>query len=255
MPIMLLEPYTEIPKPWALASQLQEGRAKRRFTNRELAKLPSRLPRLSVWTAGNLVGAVTASLEPDQPAVDEAAQAEWRAAQAKAAGWLAELEEHCAAGAKLVDHQSGQTVGQIVAPPVKGTNVALAVMRLESVGLLKGGVWSKINKVHLVRGESRSKKFRYLPYLPLWWPELDMETGKAKMTAEGDEADYGDEARGEDEKMPSPKDGDAAPPPPAGYSPIEIEELPLNDEPLQPQEEEGEEPLANSETTSRSSRS
>ena len=147
--------------------------------------------------------------------------------------WLEELQnpEHCTPGAKILDAKTGDTIGQIVAPPLPGTNVALALMRLESVGLLKGGTWSRMSKVHLATtdpetGDSRkSKKFRYLPYLPLWWPELDRETGKA--FPEGAIRDYGDEARQEnDDEVTMRGTNDI----PEDMTRIEIEELPLHGE-------------------------
>jgi transferase CAF17, mitochondrial len=213
LPILLLDSQSPIPQPWILASQLQEGRLKRQFTEAELQVLPSRLPRLSVATAGHLVALTTASLEPTGPAADSDAATEFAALQAKTAAWLEEeVQAACAvAGAKMLDVETGATVGQIVAPPVKGTNLVLALMRLESVGLLQGGVWSKMNKVTI-----DGKTFRYLPYIPLWWPELSMATGKAKQPDE----DYADEARNETEAVPRSPDA-----PPAGATRITIEEI------------------------------
>ena len=36
--------------------------------------------------------------------------------------------------------------------------------------------WNYTNKITI--GENQNQ-FRYLPYLPLWWPEIDRESGKA----------------------------------------------------------------------------
>ena len=176
-------------------------------------------------------------MTPTGPAADDAARLEYEAAQTKAASWLEELQNpnHCAVGAKILDATTGNSVGQIVAPPLPGTNIALAVMRLESAGLLKGGTWSRTNKVHLAMtdpetGEvKKSKKFRYLPYLPLWWPELDRETGKA--FPEGTVHDYSDEARLVEEHdvnddgnaIRDPKDDESL----EGTTLVEIKEFPL----------------------------
>jgi len=100
------------------------------------------------------------------------------------------------AGAKIVNAKDGKTIGQIISPPVKGTNVVLAVMRLQNLGLLAGGTWSKLNKVKI--GKTSNNEWRYLPYLPLWWPEIDPETGKAKEEGENqvDEDEQRDEEAG-----------------------------------------------------------
>jgi transferase CAF17, mitochondrial len=221
MPIMLLDSQSPIPKPWILASQLQEGRLHRKFTEAELRALPSRLPRLSVAAAGQVIAMTTASIEPTGPAVDAAAAEELAAAQAKVAVWLQdEVEVACRGsgtdGFKMIDVETGTTVGQIMSPPVKGTNLVLALMRLESVGLLQGGTWSQKNKVTI-----DGKQFRYLPYVPLWWPEVSLTTGKAKRDDEG----YGDEARNESDEIP--RSSESAP---EGTTMISIEEISNDDD-------------------------
>lgn len=216
LPLLLLDTVTQVPQAWSLASSLQTGRQERKFTKNELSKLPSsRLPRLSVLTAGNLTAITTGSIEPEGNAVDQAAALELQRAQEKAAALLEEIEHSCQTGAKIVRQDDGTTIGQILSPPVKGTNVVLAMMRLESVGLLKGGTWSKTNKVRI--GDDSENDLRYLPYLPLWWPKLNHQTGKGM--DEEEEEDYEDEAREDDGsglgiKMPR----------------IEIEHVPLEEE-------------------------
>lgn len=210
MPLLLLSPTTQIPQAWSLASSLQEGRQMKRFTEEELQKLPTRLPRLSVATAGNMVAVTTASIQPEQEASDDSAAAEWKAIQDSTSKWLDEtVAVNCQHGAKITDAETGQNVGQIVAPPVPGTNLVIGLMRLEKVGLLSPGTWSKTNKVKIGDAE-----FRYLPYLPLWWPEIDRETGKAKQNN-----DYSEEARSPDD-MPI-RDADV----PSGMSRVELEQV------------------------------
>jgi len=201
MPLLLLDTMTEVPHIWSLASNLQEGRAQKRFTAEELKhKLPSdRLPRLSVLTAGNLVAVTTGSIEPEGEAVDEAAAQELQKVRDKANAMLEDIETSCTTGAKIIDSKDGKTIGQIVSPPVKGTNVVLALMRLDAVGLLKGGTWSKTNKVDIGDGDSK-RQLRYLPYLPLWWPSLDHETGKARDEDDDGEEELLNEAREETNK-------------------------------------------------------
>jgi len=184
VPLLLMDPFTQVPKTWGLVSNIQEGRAQHRFTKKELKQLPSRLPRLSVLTAGNMVAIMTGSIEPEGEAVDEAAKMELQEAQTRAENMLQQIEACCTHGAKIVDSKTSKTIGQIISPPVKGTNVVLALMRLDAIGLLGDGVWSKTNKVKI--GDSENE-LRYLPYLPLWWPEIDPETGKTKEESSDDE--------------------------------------------------------------------
>jgi folate-binding protein YgfZ len=181
MPLMLLDPHTDVPSPWRVAANLQEGRERSKFTPEELQYLPTRLPRLSVLTAGNLVAIATGSIEPSTDAVDEKAAMELKVALERSRQRVKEIEEDCTAGAKLVDTATDKTIGKIISPPVKGTNVVLALMRLEAVGLLEGGQWSHTNKIRI-----GDREYRYLPYLPLWWPELDATTGKAAEETEDD---------------------------------------------------------------------
>jgi transferase CAF17, mitochondrial len=218
MPIILLEPKSVVPQPWILASQLQVGRFKKKYTEEELKELPSRLPRISVAAAGQLVAISTLSVEPTDPSVDVEAAHELPNAQVKVTEWLRdEVDVACQPngneGAKILDAETGTTIGQIIAPPVKGTNVVLALMRLEAVGLIHGGTWSKLSKITI-----NGKKFRYLPYLPLWWPELSMATGKAKR----DDEDYSDEARIVSVEIPPTTESRTIPP---GTTQISIEEI------------------------------
>jgi len=189
MPILLVSTNTEIPGPWTVASQLQEGRKMKKFTKRELKALPSKLPRLSVLGVGNLVGLMTSSIAPDIPEHETEAKEELKKLQNEAKLLLAELEEHATAGAKITDLKDGKKIGEIIAPPVKGTNVALAMMRLDRVGLLGDNAWDRMNRVKLGEG---SGELRFLPYLPLWWPTIDEETGKELVLDEDDDDDEED---------------------------------------------------------------
>lgn len=198
LPILLVDPFTQVPQAWNLASNLQQGRELKRFLPREEKALPSRLPRLSVLTAGNLVAVTTGSIEPDGPAVDEDAQKEWDNMQKQMAAFVQSVEDDCQAGAKIVEKDSGKTIGRVLSPPVKGTNVVLALMRMDSVGMMQGGTWSNINKIKI--GDSSANEFRYLPYLPLWWPKIDPETGKAKEESEVDEEEDEEEVQEEEEE-------------------------------------------------------
>ena len=91
---------------------------------------------------------------------------------------VAEVADTAVVGAKIVDKKDGKTVGQIISPPAPGTTVVLAQMRLDRVGITAGDErWDKKNQVIIGEGE---KEVRYLPYLPLWWPDIDPNTGKKK---------------------------------------------------------------------------
>lgn len=199
LPLFLMDTTTQIPTPWALASDLQKGRNLQRFSKRELKKLPTRLPRISIAAAGQLVAILTGSIA-DPFKYDDDYQANSnkekkvgdniaavaadddlvQVVQDKAQELLNEIEQYAVPDAKIVDLADGKTIGRIVSPAVPGTNTVVAMMRLDSVGLTGTCIdtfWSKTNKVKI--GDSE-KEFRYLPYLPLWWPDLDPETGKAR---------------------------------------------------------------------------
>ena len=85
-------------------------------------------------------------------------------------------------GAKIVDKKDGKTIGKIVSAPAPGTTVLLAQMRLDRVGLLESNeAWSRKNRIVIGEG---TKELRYLPYMPLWWPDIDPTCGKAKIEEE-----------------------------------------------------------------------
>jgi len=79
---------------------------------------------------------------------------------------------------QIIDKSDGKRIGVIVCSPVGNVPVVLAQMRLNRVGLGgKGGKnWSRTNVVTI--GDCKDTEFQYLPYLPLWWAEIDPETGK-----------------------------------------------------------------------------
>lgn len=84
-------------------------------------------------------------------------------------------------GAKIVDKKDGKTIGKIVSAPAPGTTVLLAQMRLDRVGLLGGDeMWTRTNRILIGDG---TKELRYLPYMPLWWPDIGVD-GKKKVVEE-----------------------------------------------------------------------
>ena len=88
-----------------------------------------------------------------------------------------ELEKVAKIGSKIVDKRNGKTIGTVVSTPAPGTLVLLAQMRLDEVGLLENAdsQWSMTNKVTI--GDD-NREWRYLPYIPIWWPRIDSKTGK-----------------------------------------------------------------------------
>ena len=87
----------------------------------------------------------------------------------------------------IVDKKDGKTIGKVISTPAPGTTVILAQMRLDRLGLLgtsdnATNKWLRTNKILI--GNESTKEYRYLPYLPLWWPEIDKETGKEKIDVE-----------------------------------------------------------------------
>jgi len=75
----------------------------------------------------------------------------------------------------------------VISTPAPGTTVILAQMRLDRLGLLGKGdnKWLRTNKILI--GDKSTKEYRYLPYLPLWWPDIDRATGKEKIVENEDE--------------------------------------------------------------------
>lgn len=178
VPMLLLDTNQQVPQAWVVASNLQEGRLKDRFSYEQLERLPSRLPRLSVLTAGNLIAVSTGTVEHGE-IEDQGAAEEMEHVKAKGAALINMAAQACTFDSKI--KQDGKTIGAVLAPPVPGTNVVLAMMRMEEMGLLTGKSWSHTNKIQV---GSDGLEFRYLPYLPLWWPDIDDTTGKAKAVSE-----------------------------------------------------------------------
>jgi folate-binding protein YgfZ len=185
MPLILLDTNLQIPSPFLLASHLQKAAAKeiddddddddesssKEPTNTDTdTSTGPRLPRLSPTAAGAIVGMISG---------DEGAESPDRSQlKAQSAALMETLQSSLSRGDKIQDVKDGRTIGQIIATPELGTSVVLAQMRLDRVGLLGDGVWTHTNKVTIGSGANQ-QQFRYLPYLPLWWPEIDRASGKA----------------------------------------------------------------------------
>lgn len=206
VPVMIVETDMEVPRPWIMASMIQElgekdgmekifGLTKEesetaKETDLELAGyIPPPLPRMSASGAGTLISMMMGSVasseqsnpqegEEENPEAKEQ-ELELQKLREEGEKLQKEISELATPGASIVDKKDGKTIGKVISSPAPGTTVLLAQMRLDRLGLLgKTEKWSRTNKILIGDG---SKEYRYLPYLPLWWPEIDTETGKEKV--------------------------------------------------------------------------
>ena len=161
--------------------------------------IPPPLPKLSAPGAGSIVSMMMGSVNMQQLKEDEGnpqdgssdsnSDNDEEALQKLQKAGLqlqSEIEELAAIpGASIIDKKDGKTIGKVISTPAPGTTVILAQMRLDRLGLLgnnEQNKWLRTNKILI--GDESTKEYRYLPYLPLWWPEIDRETGKEKIVEE-----------------------------------------------------------------------
>lgn len=176
MPVILVDKLQEIPRPWILAHQIQEGR---QALLEELKGQPP-LPSLSSPSVGAMLTMMTMGSFGHEE--EEKKEEDVEALIKNAEDFVKEIEVAVTPGVKIIDTADGKTIGQVVSTPAPGTSLILAQMRLDRVGFGEGGApWSRTNKILIGDVE---KEFRYLPYTPLWWPAVDCATGKAKETDE-----------------------------------------------------------------------
>ena len=201
LPILLVDPLLEIPRPWILANQRQDGRGD---STSQGSSHPSPLPSLSMSSIGALMGILTGhglqdgvndnnnKIDNNDNDNDE----KRKILQEQSARHMESLEESVVPGVNLVD-MGGKTIGQLMSIPAPGTFCALAQLRLDKTGLTEGESWSRTNKVKV-----GDKVFRYLPYTPLWWPRVDKTTGKQYIAPEKEpEFSLIMEESGNDEEM------------------------------------------------------
>ena len=205
MPIIIMDTNMEVPRPWVMASKLQDiglenleedivkglGMSSGSGDSTE-SEFPPLLPKISSPGIGGIVAMMQGNLKlPTIPTDNESTMQQvelseeenkfMKQLQTESDVLLQDLEKIAIPGAKIVDQKDGKAIGQIVSHPASGTPVVLAQMRMDQVGLLKndsGIKWSQTNKILIGDG---MKEYRYLPFIPLWWPEIDPKTGKGKI--------------------------------------------------------------------------
>lgn len=218
VPLYFISTRVDIPKVWSSVFKFQQeqqeqqgskeentekklGEEKKELDeqNNDADELPTKLPRISVLAAGNLAGMFSGSFSPEVTKEEELTSEQKMKFQTEADYALEELQTYAKVGAKIKDLRDGTTIGQIVSEPLEGTNVVLAMVRLDQIGLLnKGNIWKRTNRVKIEHPDDdkqndnseedggkkevgrKIRPLRYLPYLPLWWPSstFDEKTGK-----------------------------------------------------------------------------
>jgi folate-binding protein YgfZ len=232
MPIMIVDPNMEVPRPWVMASKLQDigldsldgdivkglgigGMGMGSGSEEMNGDIPPLLPNISAPGIGGIVAMMQGHLRlpnvPPSPSpspppdngqnsnenneeqqqqqqqqqdveLSEEEEEAMKSLQKASEELLKDLEDVALPGAKIMNQKDGKTIGQIISTPASGTPIVLAQMRLDQVGLLeskdKDMKWSQTNKIMIGDG---LREYRYLPYIPLWWPEIDPKTGKEKI--------------------------------------------------------------------------
>ena len=227
MPLMMMNVNMQSPRPWLIASQIQkeqymakeqqqeeiddesemdqsESSPMEAIENSSDATALSLLPRLAPSIAGSMIGSMSgspldgSSTDKEDKENTDSSNADNSELQAHTEALFEELQSY-EVGDKIYDTKDGKAIGQIIALPEEGTNVLLAQMRLDKVGLLDTPTkrkskdaedssssehddlptWKHTNKVS-IGDSSGASPLRFLPYLPLWWPTIDGKTGKEK---------------------------------------------------------------------------
>ncbi len=197
MPLILVDTKTEVPRPWVLASKLQALGVENLNTDDLFGlgigleiegQLPPPLPKISAPGVGGTIAMLQGSLIPQSIKNDEnkieddellsaEKEEEMKKIQQESDELVQEIERYAVPGANIIDKDDGKTIGKIVSTPASGTSILLAQMRLDKVGLLQGDKWNITNRVWIGDG---TRDLRFLPFMPLWWPDIDTQNGKAK---------------------------------------------------------------------------
>ena len=199
MPIMIIDVNTEVPRPWVVAHKIQSAGLQKLDGHHEFAgmveiegEVPPALPKISAPGAGGIVAMISGNISlPTIPTSEDSSTNEqvqvsdeemkrMEQMQKDSKVLMEALEDIAVPGAKIVDKKDGKTIGRVISSPAPGTSVILAQMRLDEVGLLESEnlKWSQTNKIVIGEGTT---EYRYLPYMPNWWPEIDRKSGKEKV--------------------------------------------------------------------------
>ena len=185
MPLLVMDTQTEVPRPWVTAHKVQEMGLEdaQKDTLIEMGiqleegEMPPLLPQVSAAGVGSIIAMLQGG-NLAQPSEDGNANGEMERLKTASDALLKSLEEVAIPGSKILNKKDGKTIGTIVSSPASGTPVVLAQMRLDQVGLLGGKTkWNRLNQITI--GDD-TREFRYLPFMPLWWPDIDPKTGKEK---------------------------------------------------------------------------
>jgi len=79
-----------------------------------------------------------------------------------------------ASGDKVLAKSGGKKLGTVITPPCHETQTNVAIIQLRLDDIMKD--YDCTGESSLV--EVGGQVFRCLPYMPVWWPRIDLETGK-----------------------------------------------------------------------------
>jgi len=182
MPFILLDAQVQLPQPWVIASMIQRQIANGTAPTDQVNLRP--LPQLSIPQAGAIVSDVSSANPPTlldfiSDATSSTIGSSHNPAPLKDKKPL-----------KIMDKSTGKAIAEVISPPVPGTSLVLCTTRLDQVGVMNSKEnisgeeeddyigWKRTNKIYFDVDES--KEFRFLPYIPSWWPLIDRDTGKRK---------------------------------------------------------------------------
>jgi transferase CAF17, mitochondrial len=167
MPLILIPTSQRIHGIWYKASLMQNNSES---IPKDQMQDP-RLPRLSAPSVSAMIGMMEMrSVSGNDNETNETEPMK------DAQYFIDQIQQVAVPGRRLKDKIDDATIGMIVSPPAPGSNVILAQVRLNRVGFgIDGKPWSVINKIRI---EGSEETYRYLPYTPLWWPRVNLKTGK-----------------------------------------------------------------------------
>ena len=183
IPVIISDTHLEVPRPWIQFGHEQHMETTKDEVNMNLPMLP----RLSAPGAGAVMAMLTDAMNSSktmrldsESTVVGIGSSFNEEEDAELEQFLSQIQATVKIGEKIIERKTGKVVGMIISPPVPGTTVALAQMRLDYLGLLNSSdndqqQWERTSKVII---GSNDEEYRLLPYLPLWWPSIDDTNGK-----------------------------------------------------------------------------